>query len=509
MIRRLSIIALLIGSLALIGESLGLDLPSIAWFFSLGKGFGWASSLLLIVAGLFGLTFLPAAVKWNPVTLQRFRRFRSSRRGWISLLILAGLVFVALLDQALVGKRALVVKHGESWYFPAFVKQRYAEKTFYGEGESETNYRLLKERMAAGEFDGFVVMPPVPWAPVLDSDDQQTVTLETRDELLYRPGEERAYSGRAIRYYEDEGKNRIKHTDARIRRGLPDGEWLGYTPEGGLVLRASYRAGEKQREELTGEMALEDFTAAKTGDWIVVVYPAIPPMWEAGHFLGTDSRGWDVLAQMFGGWQLNLKAMLIYLTLTYGVGILIGTLMGFWGGWFDLLSQRVIEILENLPFLYIVMIVVGVVGVANMNLPLLLGVICIFSWTGLTYSMRALSYKEKERDYIAAARLQGAGTFRIITRYLVPNVLATLVTIIPFSVVGIITSLTALAFVGFGLPETYAQWGVLFDDGLNHLSAGWITISMFAIMVVILLLVTFVGEALREAFDPKKFTTYQ
>ena len=119
MIRRLSIIALLIGSLALIGESLGLDLPSIAWFFSLGKGFGWASSLLLIVAGLFGLTFLPAAVKWNPVTLQRFRRFRSIRRGWISLLILAGLVFVALLDQALVGKRALVVKHHPHVVAPA------------------------------------------------------------------------------------------------------------------------------------------------------------------------------------------------------------------------------------------------------------------------------------------------------------------------------------------------------------------------------------------------------
>jgi microcin C transport system permease protein len=274
-------------------------------------------------------------------------------------------------------------------------------------------------------------------------------------------------------------------------------------------VRASYRAGEKQREEFTGEMKPEEFSSAATTDWIVVVYPAIPPMWKAGHYLGTDSRGWDVLAQMYGGWQLNLKAILLYLSLTYGVGVLIGTLMGFWGGWFDLLFQRLIEILENLPFLYIVMIVVGVVGVANMNLPLLLGVICVFSWTGLTYSMRALAYKEKERDYIAAARLQGAGTFRIVTRYLVPNVLATLVTVIPFSVVGIITSLTALAFVGFGLPETYAQWGVLFDDGLNHLSAGWITISMFAIMVIILLLVTFVGEALREAFDPKKFTTYQ
>jgi microcin C transport system permease protein len=507
MIRRLSIISLLVGSLAILGELLGLDLPSIAWFFSLGRGFGWACSGSLILAGLVGLFFLPARVNWTPVTIQRFRRFRSIRRGWWSLLLLAALVLLALLDQTIVGRRALVVKHNDQWYFPAFVKQRYAEKTFSGEGESETNYRLLKKRMAADELNGFVLMPLVPWAPVLDSDDQQTLQLEQREGLLYKPGEPRPYSGRAIRYYE--GKDRNKQSDVRIRRGLPDGEWLGYAPNGGLAVRASYRSGEKIREEFTGEMEAVDFAAAKTTDWVIVVYPAIPPMWKAGHFLGTDSRGWDVLAQMFGGWQLNLKAILIYLTLTYGVGILIGTLMGFWGGWFDLLFQRVIEILENLPFLYIVMIVVGVVGVANMNLPLLLGVVCLFSWTGLTYSMRALSYKEKERDYIAAAKLQGAGTFRIITRYLVPNVLATLVTMIPFSVVGIITSLTALAFVGFGLPETYAQWGVLFDDGLNHLSAGWITISMFAIMVVILLLVTFVGEALREAFDPKKFTTYQ
>jgi len=507
MIRRLSILSLLIGALAILGELLGLDLPSIAWFFAMGKGFGWISSVLLIVAGLAGLFVLPAQLNWTPVTVQRFRRFRSIRRGWWSLLILAGLVVLALLDQTLVGRRALVVKHESKWYFPAFVKQRFAEKTFSGEGEAETDYRQLKRRMAEGEIKGFVLMPPVPWAPVLDSDDLQTLPLEERGGLLYRPGEDRPYSGRALRYYVEADK--VKHTDARIRRGLPDGEWLGYAPNGGLAVRASYRNGEKLREEFTGEMEPGAFTQAETTDWIVVVYPAIPPMWSAGHFLGTDSRGWDVLAQMFGGWQLNLKAIFIYLTLTYGIGILIGTLMGFWGGWFDLLFQRIIEILENLPFLYIVMIVVGVVGVANMNLPLLLGVICVFSWTGLTYAMRALSYKEKERDYIAAARLQGAGTFRIITRYLVPNVLATLVTIIPFSIVGIITSLTALAFVGFGLPETYAQWGVLFDDGLNHLSAGWITFSMFAIMVIILLLVTFVGEALREAFDPKKFSTYQ
>jgi microcin C transport system permease protein len=507
MIRRLSIVSFVVGLLALLGEWFELELPSIAWFFSLGQTFGWVSSSLLIIGGLVGLLVLPAQVHWTPVTLQRFRRFRSIRRGWWSFLLLLVLVVLALLDQALVGRRALVVKHEGSWYFPAFVKQRYPEKTFFGTSEAETDYRQLKQRLAAGEGKGFVLMPLVPWAAVLDSDDKQTLPLIERDGLFYRQGQERPYSGRALRFYE--GLDNAKHSDVRVRRGVPDGEWLGYAPNGGLVLRANYRAGEKVREEFTGEMTPADFAGAKTTGWTVVVYPAIPPLWKAGHYLGTDSRGWDVLAQMFGGWQLNLKAILIYLTITYGVGILIGTLMGFWGGWFDLMFQRIIEILENLPFLYIVMIVVGVVGVANMNLPLLLSVICLFSWTGLTYSLRALSYKEKERDYIAAARLQGASTWRIVTRYLVPNVLATLVTIIPFSVVGIMTSLTALAFVGFGLPETYAQWGVLFDDGLNHLSAVWITFSMFAIMVIILLLVTFVGEALREAFDPKKFSTYQ
>ncbi len=507
MIRKCSIACIIIGTLSIIGELAGLDLPSIAWFFTLGTLWGWITSVALIVAGVVGLAFLPAQINWTPITLQRFKRFRSIRRGWISLLVILVLAALALLDQTLVGRRALVVKYEGQWFFPAFVKQHYPQKTFFGNEESETNYRLLKEKMESSELKGFVIMPPVPWASTLDSDDLQTNKLELRDGKYYQEGDDRPFSGRAVRYYT--GLQHVKHTDMRVRQGLADGEWQGYAPNGGLAVRANYRAGTKESEVFTGEMTPEDFAKADAGDLIVVIYPPIPPMWSAQHYLGTDSRGWDVLAQVYGGWQLNLKAIVIYLAVTYGVGILVGTLMGYLGGWFDITFQRIIEILEELPFLYIVMIVVGIVGVANMSLPLLLGVICVFSWTGLTYSLRALAYKEKERDYVSAARLQGASTWRIITRYLVPNLLATLVTLIPFSVVGIISSLTALAFIGFGLPETYPQWGTLFDEGINHLSARWITTSMFSIMVLILLLVTFVGEALREAFDPKKFTTYQ
>lgn len=504
--RKLSIAAMLIGALSLLGQLAGLDLPSVAWFFSVGETFGWVSSILLISGGLAGLLFLPKDIRWTPVTLQRFRRFRSIRRGWWSFCILMALAAVALLDQALVGKRALVVSHEGSLYFPAFVKHRYQASEFGLPGESEVNYRELKVAKAESG-KGWVLMPLVPWDPVLDSDTMQTVQLEQRDGLYYSPGEEEPFSGRARRDYVDAPG--VKHSDLRLRKGLPDGEWLGYARNGGLAVSAQYKAGKKERERWTGEMPQVEWEAAPVTDLQVAIYPPIPPLWKARHFLGTDSKGWDVLAHIYGGWQVNLKAILMYLAITYGVGVMVGSLMGFLGGVFDLLMQRVIEIIEELPFLYIIMIVVSIITIAEMNLGILLGVICVFSWTGLTYSMRALAYKEKERDYVAAARLQGAGTFRILTRYLLPNMLATLVTQIPFSVAGIISSLTALAFVGFGLPETYAQWGWLFDDGMNHLNALWISVSMFVVMVSILLLVTFVGEALREAFDPKKFSIYQ
>lgn len=504
--QRLSILAIIIGALAILGEVCGLNLPSVAWFFNMGRVFGWVSSSLLIAGGIAGLVWLPRGIAWNPVTLLRFRRFRSLKRGWWSLIILIFLSALALLDHTLVGRRALIVRYEGKTYFPALVKQRYEAKQFGMPGDGEVNYRELRKTLAAKGSD-FVFMPPVPWDAVLDTDSLQTVTLEDRNGIIYEPGSDVPFSGRARSFYQDAPE--VKYSDLRLRKGKPDGEWLGYTRTGALAVSASYKAGVKEREKWTGEMPQEEFQKSPATAMQMTLYPPIPPLWQARHFLGTDSKGWDVAAHIYGGWQVNLKAVLLFVLITYGIGVLIGCLMGYLGGFFDLAFQRIIEIIEQLPFLYVVMIVVSIVTVADMNLAILLGIICLFSWTSLTYTMRSLAYKEKERDYVAAARLQGASNWRIITRYLLPNMLSTLVTQIPFSVAGIIYSLTALSFVGFGLPETYASWGWLFEDGTNHLKALWIPISMFVAMVFVLLLVTFVGEALREAFDPKKFTTYQ
>ena len=174
--------------------------------------------------------------------------------------------------------------------------------------------------------------------------------------------------------------------------------------------------------------------------------------------------------------------------------------------------QRLIEILSNIPFLFLVIIVSEAVPAQwkdRFGLYVILGILALFGWIGMTYYMRTAALKEKARDYIAASRVLGASTPRILFRHLLPNSVAIVVTLVPFSVSGLVLSLTALDYLGFGLPEKYATWGKLLQDGLHNLSSPWLVSSAFVALVVLLVLVTFVGEAVREAFDPKKFTVYR
>ena len=140
----------------------------------------------------------------------------------------------------------------------------------------------------------------------------------------------------------------------------------------------------------------------------------------------------------------------------------------------------------------------------------LLLIMVLFSWTGLTYYVRAAVYKEKSRDYVSAAKVIGAGPLRIIFKHLLPNVISTLVTFAPFTIAAAISSITALDFLGYGLPPPAPSWGELLKQGVSNLRiAPWIVISSVTALVLTLTLVTFVGEAVREAFDPKKFSTYE
>ena len=235
-------------------------------------------------------------------------------------------------------------------------------------------------------------------------------------------------------------------------------------------------------------------------------FPPYAPSFESNHYLGTDSTGRDIVARLVYGFRIAMGFALVLLVCSYAAGIFVGCAMGYWGGVFDLLFQRLIEIWNTVPFLYVIMIVASIMFP---NFWTLVTVMVIFGWTAMTWNMRTSTYKEKAREYVNAARALGATSPRIIGIHILPNTISVIVTFIPFSIASGIASLTALDYLGFGLPPPTPSWGELLSQGTNHLESGWIVTSVGIAIVAVLLMVTYIGEAIREAFDPKKFSYYE
>lgn len=230
------------------------------------------------------------------------------------------------------------------------------------------------------------------------------------------------------------------------------------------------------------------------------------------HFLGTDKIGRDIAARIFYGFRVNMIFSLAYAGGVYLLGIVAGCTMGYAGGRADLYGQRVTEVWSLIPFLYMVMIAISLLPAALMlhtRISVLLLIMVVFSWTGLATYLRTATFKEKARDYVAAASLLGASNLRMIFRHVLPNTLSTLVTFLPFTVMASISALNALDYLSFGLPPPTPSWGDLLHEGVGQLNAPWIVLSAFGAITFVLLLVAFIGEAIRDAYDPKKFTTYR
>jgi len=346
---------------------------------------------------------------FDPITRQRWRHFRSLRRGYWSLWGFIFVLLAAMGAELWVSNRALMVRYEGKYYFPTYGAYLSGE-TFGLDYKNETDYRELKKSFDAQADSGnFVVLPIVPYGPFENS--------------------------------------------------LRDGE-----------------------------------------------YPPYPPSTEQRHFLGTDTTGRDVLARLVYGFRIAIGFSLTLLVGNFIVGMLVGSLMGYLGGWFDLILQRLIEIWANVPFLYVVIIVSSIVVP---DFSTLVAILLAFGWMSMTWYLRTITYREKARDYIAAARVAGASHWRIILRHIIPNSLSLVITFVPFAVVGGITSLTALDFLGFGLPAPTPSWGELLGQGKENLSAIWIVGSVMGAMMIVLMLVTLIGEAVRDAFDPKQRIRYE
>ena len=235
-------------------------------------------------------------------------------------------------------------------------------------------------------------------------------------------------------------------------------------------------------------------------------YPPFPPSFKEKHFLGTDNVGRDIFARLVYGFRTAIIFSFVLLLLNYTIGIAIGCSMGYFGGKFDLIFQRIIEIWSNVPFLYVIIIIASIVIPSFFILILIMA---FFGWIGITWVMRTMTYKEKEKEYVLAMQTLGASHARIIFKHIIPNTISVIVTYAPFAISGGIVALTSLDYLGFGLPAPTPSWGELLSQGWQNMEAWWIVSSVVAALVITLMTVTFIGEGIREAFDPKLHTIYE
>ena len=263
--------------------------------------------------------------------------------------------------------------------------------------------------------------------------------------------------------------------------------------------------------------ALRRPAGAPAGLWLILVILAafaaplltpyaydiqeLPAAWQppsAEHWLGTDDRGRDVLARLVYGFRDSLLFALALTAVTTAVGVLAGAVQGYFGGKVDLVMQRFLEIWGGLPELYLLIILSSFF---NPGLLVLLVILALFGWMGLSDYVRAEFLKNRQADYVLAAKSMGVGNRTIMWRHILPNSLTPVLAFLPFRISGAVLALTSLDFLGLGVPAAQASLGELLAQGKDNLDAWWIGLSAVCALTIMLLLLVMIGEGLRQAFD--------
>lgn len=228
---------------------------------------------------------------------------------------------------------------------------------------------------------------------------------------------------------------------------------------------------------------------------------AAPSRPTTDNVLGTDDQARDVMARVIYGFRISVLFGLTLTLFSSVIGVIVGAIQGYYGGKIDLIGQRFIEIWSGLPVLFLLIIL------SSMITPTfwwLLGIMLLFSWMGLVDVVRAEFLRARNLEYVRAARALGLNNFGIMFRHILPNAMVATLTFMPFILTGSITTLTSLDFLGFGLPPGSPSLGELISQGKTNLHAPWLGVTAFLVLAIMLSLLVFIGEAVRDAFDPRK-----
>ncbi len=366
------------------------------------------------------------------------------------------------------------------------------------EGLSMRSFYTIAEPFIEALKLRFANKPAVPYSTVFPSAPEAAQV-----ELSLSPYKPRSRSPDTVRVLLREG----------VGENLEE-SWL-YTPEDGLV---STRNGlwndltAKRRDDIrnrararlsapVGDLRLEHDGINYRIKFIKedVRFPFRPV---GPHLFGLDDTGRDVLARIFYGLRISLNFGLLLVVTSMVIGTIIGAVQGYYGGKFDLTGQRLTEIWEALPFLYVLILLGSVYG---SSFTLLLIVYGLFNWIGISYYMRAEFLRLRNQQFVEAAQCLGLPDRKILFRHILPNALVPLTTFFPFSLVGAIGTLAALDYLGFGLPPPTASWGQLLAQAQGQ-AYWWLILYPSLALFLVILLCVFIGEGVRNAFDPRKFT---
>jgi ABC-type microcin C transport system permease subunit YejE len=453
-----------------------------------------------------------AWLKLDPITKRRFQRFRRIKRGYYSLVILLVAIVLSIFAPFLAESRALLVIYNGQVYFPTF---QYRTMATFGQTappgwsnvDVEADYFRLQREWQAERFfyareaaqagddqptlqalamkypnrGNYVIMPPIPWDPYQSDFWYNEIPVEIQG--LIASGD-RAGAERAAR------RDRLDELADLIASGEID------------ALLAD------RMKSPTGDIVGLARTRSVPSLSALGILPPNAPDSVRRHYLGTDSQGRDVASRLLYGFRISIFFALFLTFFGQVVGTIIGSLQGYLGGRFDIISQRFIEVLLSIPFLYVVIILAALI---LPNFWTLLAIMAVFQWIAITFYMRTEMYREKTKDYCLAAKSYGASHWRIMFRHLLPNCLTPLVTFTPFAIVAAIFALTGLDYLGYGLPAPTPSWGEMMDQALRleNRDKLWLTFAPFGAITITLVLVVFIGESIREAFDPKQYAKYE
>ena len=385
--------------------------------------------------------FLGRFIRLTPLNQRRLNNFKVNRRGYIAFWLFLVLFVLSLFAELIANDRPIIARYKGEWLFPVLVE--YPEEKFGG-FLAVTDYR---DPVIAMEIQahGFMVFPP-------------------------------------IRFH-----HRTINRDLPVPAPAPP-TWLLKDAQC-APLAEKTAGGAKSSEVASGSH--EDFATKKN-------FTCADIEW---NWLGTDDRGRDVVARLLYGFRISVLFGLTLAILSSFIGIAAGAVQGFFGGKVDLIFQRFIEIWTSMPLLYLLIILSAVI---TPSFFVLLGILLLFKWTALVGVVRAEFFRARNFEYVNAARALGLPDRQIMIRHMLPNAMVATLTYLPFVLNASISTLTSLDFLGFGLPPGSPSLGELLQQGKANLQAPWLGLSGFLVIATMLSLLIFIGEAVRDAFDPRK-----